>query len=349
MRMIDCDLHVNVPSMAALLPYLDDTWRAIVRNRGIPSLDSISYPANSPLSARPDWRRAGGVGMRPADLVEDVLDRWDISLAICNCLYGVQLLFDEEMAAAFARAINDWLAREWLDKDARLRGSIVVPMQNVELAVEEIERSAADLRFVQVLVLAMGEAPLGRRQYWPVYAAAERHGLPICIHAGSSYKHPVTSIGWPTYYIEDYLSQSQGFQAQLASLICEGVFSRFPSLKVVLAESGVTWLPGFMWRFSKFWRGLRSEVPWVDRPPLEIVRDHVRLTLQPFDAPDDPGRLEKLVQQMGSDELFLFSSDYPHWHFDGDAFLPQGMSDDLRRKVTIENPLSTYPRMKELI
>ena len=60
------------------------------------------------------------------------------------------------------------------------------------MAVEEIERCAADQRFVQVLMLVMGDMPLGKRHYWPIYAAAERHGLPIGIHAGSSYRHPVT-------------------------------------------------------------------------------------------------------------------------------------------------------------
>ena len=161
-------------------------------------------------------------------------------------------------------------------------------MQNVEYAVDEIERCAKDKRFVQVLVLAMQEVPLGRRHFWPIYAAAIRHGLPLGIHAGSAYRNPVTALGWPTWYIEDYAAQAQGFQSQVASLITEGVFAKHPELKVVLIESGVTWLPAFLWRFDKFWRGLRTEVPWVDRSPWEIVRDHFRLTIQPLDAPDDP-------------------------------------------------------------
>ena len=175
-----------------------------------------------------------------------VFDRWHADIAICNCLYGVQLLFSEDMAAAFCRAVNDWIAKEWLDRDPRLRASIVVPMQNVEYAVDEIERCALDRRFVQVLVLAMQEVPLGRRQFWPIYAACERHGLPLGIHAGSAYRNPVTSLGWPTWYIEDYSRQSQGFQSQVASLVCEGVFAKYPKLKVVLMESGVTWLPGVL-------------------------------------------------------------------------------------------------------
>ena len=347
-RAIDCDVHPTVPDIKVLLPYLDPFWRDSIEDRGIPSLESISYPPKAPFSARPDLRDAKGTPATSAEqLATQVFDRWQAGTAICNCLYGIQLLFSEDMAKAFASALNDWIAKEWLDRDPRLRASIVVPMQSTEYAVDEIERCAKDKRFVQVLVLAMQEVPLGRRQFWPIYAAAERHGLPIGIHAGSAYRNPVTSLGWPTYYIEDYLSQAQGFQSQVASLICEGVFAKHPALKVVLIELGVTWLPGFLWRFSKFWRGLRTEVPWVDRPPWEIVRDHFRLTIQPLDAPDDPHGVERAIEHLRSDDILLYASDYPHWQFDGDAVMPAGLSPALQRKIAIDNPLATYARLKE--
>jgi predicted TIM-barrel fold metal-dependent hydrolase len=113
----------------------------------------------------------------------------------------------------------------------------------------------------------------------------------------------------------------------------------------VLLESGVTWLPGFLWRFAKFWRGVRSEVPWVDRSPADIIRDHFRLTIAPFDAPPGGDEVERIIDHLRSDAILLYASDFPHWQFDGDETLPGGISAALRRKILLDNPLATYPRL----
>jgi uncharacterized protein len=52
---------------------------------------------------------------------------------------------------------------------------------------------------------------------------------------------------------------------------------------------------------------------------------------------------------MQSDELLLFSTDYPHWQFDGDAALPEGMSPELVKKIMIDNPFATYGRLKQTV
>lgn len=345
---IDCDVHPQVPGLAALLPHLEPYWRDMLETRGVEGFESRIYPPGAPLACRPDWRAPSGVaGGDVAALGGQIFTRWRSRHAILNCLYGVQIVHDEHLAAAIARAVNDWLVADWLAPEPRLRASIVVPMRTPELAVEEIERRAADRRFVQVLVLAMSDLPLGKRFYWPIFAACERHGLPLAIHLGSNELHAPTGIGWPSYHVEDYVDQASGFQAQLASLVAGGVFKRFPGLKVVLLESGVTWLPAFLWRFTKFWRGLRIEVPWVDRPPAEIVRDHVRLTIQPFDAPPERTLVERLLDQLGCEDLLLYASDYPHWQFDGDEAVPEGLSAALAGRIAIDNPRATYPRLGE--
>jgi len=73
-------------------------------------------------------------------LQQRALDPFRTSIAIANCLSGVQLLFSQDMGAGFARAVNDWMAAEWLDK---VRAFIVVPAQSPQMAVDEINWVAA--------------------------------------------------------------------------------------------------------------------------------------------------------------------------------------------------------------
>jgi predicted TIM-barrel fold metal-dependent hydrolase len=344
---IDCDIHPAVGgTRTTLLPYLDDHWKEQVVSRAIDGLDLTSYPPNMPLSGRSDWRPANGKpGSDLAMVQRGAFDQLGASHAICNVLYGAQAVYDPYMASAFCKAINDWIAAEWLARDTRLRASIVVPMQAPDLAVDEIERRAGDNRFVSVLVLAQGESLLGRRHYWPVYQAAEKHKLPIAVHAGSQYRQAPSSIGWPSYRYEYYLAEAQAFQAQVLSLIYEGVFVKFPRLKVVLMESGVSWLPAFMWRANKTWRGVRVEVPWIDREPASIMRDHIRLTTQPFDSPPDAAGVADIIDMIGSDKMFLFASDYPHWQFDGDDAIPPHLPANIVSRMCADNPLETFPRL----
>jgi hypothetical protein len=276
------------------------------------------------------------------------LDAFGTRLAICNTLHGALALFNEDMSMALCSAVNDWVRHELLDREPRLRASILVHAQNPELAVREIERVAPDRRFVQVLLLAMGETPLGRRTQWPIYAAAEKHDLVVGIHAGSTYRVAPTFSGWPSHKVEDYVAQSGAFETQLMSLVAEGVFQKFPRLRVVLAESGFTWLPTWTWRADKTWRGVRPEVPWIDARPSDIVREHVRFTLHPVDAPaGQPDILARTLEHVGSDALLLFSTDYPHWQFDGEDALPDGLPEATIRKVLIDNPLQTYARLRD--
>lgn len=345
---IDCDVHPAVPGMRALLPYLDPYWQEQVTVRGIDGLDLASFPPQMDAHGRADWRDGRAKpGTSLEALRTHALDGFGSQLAICNPLYGTLAINNEHFAAAVARAINAWLIAEWLDREPRLRGSITVAAQNAELAVEEIERRAGDRRFVQVLLLAQGDAPLGNRRFWPIYAAAARHGLSIGIHAGSTFRHATTSNGWPSYHLEDYAAHAQSFQSNLLSLVHEGAFAKFPGLIFVLIESGFTWLPSFMWRANKTWRGVRAEVPWVDRPPGDLIRDHVRVTLQPTDRPPSGADMQRLLEQLGRDDMILFSTDYPHWQFDGQEVWPDGFSDDLKRRVLLDNPRQAYPRLQE--
>ncbi|MGH7154728.1 MAG: amidohydrolase family protein, partial [Acetobacteraceae bacterium] len=66
-------------------------------------------------------------------------------------------------------------------------------------------------------------------------------------------------------------------------------------------------------------------------------------------APPDAKSLDRIMNQIGSDEMLLFATDYPHWQFEGDEPLPPGLNPSLVRKMRHDNPLATYPRLKETI
>ena len=159
---IDCDIHPGVPNIKALLPYMDEFWQESFVARGIDGFDMMSYPLGAPITCRPDWRVKGErPGLSLANMQRDALDAFGISLAICNPLTGGQVAVSESMGAALCSAVNDWIVEHWLDKEPRLRASIVIPPQAPLMAVEEIERLAGDKRFVQILMPAACEIPSG--------------------------------------------------------------------------------------------------------------------------------------------------------------------------------------------
>jgi predicted TIM-barrel fold metal-dependent hydrolase len=72
----------------------------------------------------------------------------------------------------------------------------------------------------------------------------------------------------------------------------------------------------------------------------------VRFTLQPDNAPPETAMLERVFEHIGSDDILLFSTDYPHWHYDGQDVLPKGFPTSLLQKVLVDNPLATYSRLR---
>src|SRR6266536_4788858 len=147
--------------------------------------------------------------------------------------------------------------------------------------------------------------PIGRRKYWPMFEAAIAHDLPIGMHFGSQGGQPITGAGWPSMYLEDHAGMSTAFQAQVTSLICEGVFERFPKLKIVLIEGGFAWVPVLGWRMDKHWERMRSETPHLKRPPSEYVREHFWFTTQPIEEPEDPQHLKDIMAWIGWDRLMF--------------------------------------------
>ncbi|MBX2998464.1 MAG: amidohydrolase [Caldilineaceae bacterium] len=341
---IDCDLHNALPSLSTLYPYLPDYWVDYCNESAFREPDAADYPPGAPLTARPGTKPAAGPPGSDLGLLRaQALDLWNVEIGILNCAYRVSSVHNQDLAAALATAINRWQIDEWLEREPRLRASLVVPSQNPQLAAEEIERFGDHPGFVQVILPVRSEAPYGNRRYDPIYAAAVAHDLAVGIQYGGAPGHPSTPSGWALTFLEEYAGMASVFQSQVISLVIEGAFDRFPALRVALIESGFTWMPSLMWRLDKEWKGLRNNTPWVKRLPSEYIREHMRVTTQPLDAPPDPQMLRQIIDQLESEDLLLFASDYPHWRFDQpEEAWPLQTEEPLLRKILSENAREFY-------
>jgi predicted TIM-barrel fold metal-dependent hydrolase len=348
MRLIDCDVHVRWRHLEELAKHMAEPWRTRLLT------GKLLHPHNgypNPIStARRDAAPPGGgqPGSDPAFLVEDLVDRYQMErIIVVGESYQLALsnLANADAAAALAAAYNDWLIERWFSHDYRILGSIFVAAQDPELAAREIERVAGHPQFVQVNLGSGLRAPLGQRVYYPIFDAALRHDLPIAVHPlseGAGIAGPPTPVGHPSHYIEYHTLAQTGLMTHLVSMICEGVFERFPRLKFVIVEGGVAWLPPLLWRLDKNWKGLRSDTPWVKRKPSEYVLDHVRLTTQPLEEPDDPRHLRRLFEMFPAEQILMFSSDYPHWDFDNPLHVMENLPESLRQRIFADNAYDTY-------
>ena len=199
---------------------------------------------------------------------------------------------------------------------------------------------------VQVgLSIAPSGAPWGDERNDPIWEAAVRNNLRVGFHVQppTGVQGAPTPWGWPGSYLELRSVFTTIFETQLISLVCNGVFEKFPDLKVVLVEGGFAWVPGAMWRMDSSWKAVHSEVPWLRRRPSDYVREQVRFTTQPMEEPPEPRFLNQLIEMMGSDRMLMFASDYPHWDFDDPRrALPPTLGDELRHKLLWGNAAEFY-------
>ena len=249
-----------------------------------------------------------------------------------------------EFATALTTAYNNWVIEHWLERDPRLLTSIHVAPQDPQGAAREIERLGDHPRVVQVL-LPLGQWAYGEPFYHPIFAAAARHHLVIGLHHSTA----VTSaLGQGRYYIEWHANVPQTAMATLTSLVCNGVFEKFPSLHFAVLESGWSWLPHLLWRFDQNYRSLHQEIPWVKQLPSTSLRERVKFSTQPTEDFSAQNWL-RLIDMLETDRLFIFATDYPHWDFDSpDASIPHRLPSDLKQHVVFRDIAKIFaPRYRQ--
>ena len=354
---IDCAVRVEWASQDELIGHLEPGWREYIGRPG--TMKGGVGGKNISLSLayhHPDGDYvAGGLETcaEPRRLAAALAK--EISTAVLLPGRGMLIPADNNsvLTVQLCRAVNDWLADRWLSADSRFRGSVLVPNQLPNEAAAELRRCAGDPRFVQVLMVGNGLGkPFGHPIYHPIYEAAAEAGLPIAIHLGGdavpdTLTHP-TAGGLPATYTEYRVIGAQALMTHVVSLIGQGVFERFPALRVVVVGGGVTWIPPLIWRMDVNFNAFGREAPWLTKKPSEYFREHFLVAAQPLERPlSDGGRLRRLLASFRDmNRVLCFASAYPEQEMETPERVAAAMPPEWIRSVLFDNAASAYgPRV----
>ena len=253
-----------------------------------------------------------------------------------------------EVTSAYKHAMNVWQDKDWLDPvhnwHERWRGSICVAIEDPRAAGREIEEWAGHPYMAQVLINAEPRPAWGDPKYDPIWAAAVKHNLPVSCHLGRGLHEqlPMPPVGFPSYNHDFMVTYSLLAANQVMSMVFDGLFERFPTLKIILVEHAFNWILPLMWRLDAIYEARKSDIPEIKRKPSEYIKDHIKFTTQPLDYPEDKLELTKAFEWMEADKILMFSSDYPHWTFDDPRWLVKHLPEGMRDAVMHLNGIETY-------
>lgn len=337
---VDADGHVNEGDVD-FADRLPEKWRAqapvrLKDNQGYPRilLEGRIWAASQgpgpgvtgPFTDKARKRRPGMTD--PVERLKD-MDLEGIDVAV---IFGTQIaltvngLMSGELAAVLCRAVNEWLLEYCSADPKRLRAVGLIPCQSPDRAVQELDYLAKTGATTVMLPTNVYGRNLGDPFFHPIYEAAEKIGMTLSVHPQTGHDgvpgvSGVMGAGSERFFKYVYVHMTAfPFELMIAMMhmIGEGVFDRFPRLKVAFMEGGAGWLPFWMERFDEHIEKLAPQMPELKRRPSEIIRsDQIVLSCE-----SEESGLDRVLDAAGNGTV-LYASDYCHW----DCHFPYSVKD----------------------
>ncbi|MCH7608489.1 MAG: amidohydrolase [Chloroflexi bacterium] len=379
-KRISGDSHLEVPNERWThrvdAKYRDDAPKTVTGDDGADTTVVAGLPARSnPMdlyggSGRGDWVPFGrryadtpGTGSPEQRLSEQDQDKLDAEVLFPAVVCGPRLwlgIEDHGLQKAIFRGWNDWLAEEYCSAAPdRLWGVGAIPGTGLDDAVEEIERCKRQgLRAVQLSAFPSGGGrPLPEDdRFW---AASVDLDMPVTIHVEIDRSGPRGGklLDYPQEPPELARSTELAFQVQrfatrgggtnAVQLVLSGLFERFPSLTIDLAETSIGWVPFFLEiadvRYERHihWAQRLNGFKPLPALPSEIINEHFYWGFQ-----QDRSGVE-LRHRMNVERL-IWAADFPHqesdWPDSDGVFAHNfgGVPDDEVYKMTVGNALRFF-------
>lgn len=337
---IDADAHVNEDVLAwTELAAARPNWIGATKSAGrwVAEIEGRPYPLQEgpgcgvAVDASTNPRAAAGAADVDARLADMDAEGIDVQVLFGGLVLGVTGYDDPGLALDVCRAYDDWLLGQVCGRSPeRLKGVAVVPLQDVDRAIDEARRAAALGAVAVTIPPVLGERNLDDPSLLPFFEACADPSLDlaVAVHSAPGMHLPLPGAGRFANYAQVHaLSFPVDQMVALTALTLGGVLDRFPGLRVAFLESGVGWVPYFVHRLHEHHEklpGLLGE--GVSDPRAIVERGQCFFS---FEA--EESLLATYVEHLG-DRSLVYASDYPHW----DSDFP-GTVDEVRRQAVAQS------------
>jgi predicted TIM-barrel fold metal-dependent hydrolase len=261
---------------------------------------------------------------RLADLDSEAID---VQFIYPSFLLHVNAWSDGILGISVCRAYNTWLAEACREAPDRLKAVGVVALQEPEAAARELSR-ITELGMAAVMINGTaGAKRLDHPDHDAFFAEASRLQVPIAVHF--SLQFPYVDKLFDHHFPNRVLAGIVPIMAGLTSVLCSGLLDRYANLKFAFLEGGIGWVPAHVERMDDHFENPRyGAKDLIRHPPSEYLKSG-RIF---FGCEGNEPSLSRVVDEIGED-LFMYSSDYPHADRTAGTARHLKLRDDLPERV----------------
>jgi predicted TIM-barrel fold metal-dependent hydrolase len=288
----------------------------MTRKGALSTMGAMGAPNLKEIAADPErtyLKEAPFGTMDPAERLQ-VLDAEHIDAAILYTTVGLLWeaeLDDPELSQAYTRAYNRWIC-EFCSGSPRLVPTAHLSLTDPAAAAAELRRAVGEgARGGYVAPFTHTAKPLGHPDHDILFATAQDLDVPLAIHPTFEprWAKDQRMGGWENVRELRLLASvqaSDGVRHQFTTLFDYGVFDRFPTLKILVLESGGGWIGYWLDRIDAVYAHtpIGNRVP-LKEPPSHYFRERIWISCDP-----DEQTIPSLAERFG--DRFLWASDFPH-------------------------------------